>query len=148
MKIRRSPILQLISPNTQRRTPAAANELSNIAIALRRAPRAGKSSATEIHCPLGSDKSSILQSKEGLFQLQHEFNAVWAFAREGPAQGRVPFLDEEGEALLVGSGANALTAFKCCIENNRWAEFLDWRVCRAAVRPKMGRAPHPLSIMI
>ena len=21
---------------------------------------------------------------------------------------------------------------KCCIENNRWADFLDWRACPAA----------------
>ena len=30
----------------------------------------------------------------------------------------------------------ALMAFKRCIKNNRWAEFLDWMVCRAPVRPK------------
>ena len=30
------------------------------------------------------------------------------------------------------AGANALLAVKCCIENNRWADFLDWRACRAA----------------
>ena len=87
MKIHRSPTLQLISPSTRWRTPAAANELSNIAIALRSAQRASKSSTKEIRCPLGSDKSSILQSNEGLFQLDHEFNAVWVFARDGPVQG-------------------------------------------------------------
>ena len=47
------------------------------------------------------------------------------------------FWGEEGEAQLVESGANALTAFRCCIKNNCWAEFLDWRDCRAAVCPKM-----------
>ena len=31
------------------------------------------------------------------------------------------------------AGANALLASECCIENNRWADFLDWRACRAAV---------------
>ena len=30
------------------------------------------------------------------------------------------------------AGANALPAVKCCIDNNRWADFIDWRVCRAA----------------
>ena len=30
------------------------------------------------------------------------------------------------------AGANALLAAECCLENNRWADFLDWRVCRAA----------------
>ena len=58
----------------------------------------------------------------GVFQLDNEFNAVWAFARDGPVQGVGSiFLDEEGEAPPVGSGANALIAFKCCIENNRRA---------------------------
>ena len=42
---------------------------------------------------------------------------------------------------LVESGANALIAFKCYIENNRWAGFLDWRVCGAAVCPKNGMHP-------
>ena len=44
---------------------------------------------------------------------------------------------------LAKSGADALFDFKCCIENNRRAEFLDWRVCRAAVCPKKGM--HPIS---
>ena len=35
--------------------------------------------------------------------------------------GASHFCDEEEEAPLVGSGADPLTAFKCCIENNRWA---------------------------
>ena len=30
------------------------------------------------------------------------------------------------------AGANALLAAERCIENNRWADFLDWRACRAA----------------
>ena len=30
------------------------------------------------------------------------------------------------------AGANALPAVKCCIDNNRWADFIDWRVCRTA----------------
>ena len=30
------------------------------------------------------------------------------------------------------AGANALLAAECCIDNNRWADFLDWRACRAA----------------
>ena len=30
------------------------------------------------------------------------------------------------------AGANALLAVKCCLENKRWADFLDWRACRAA----------------
>ena len=38
------------------------------------------------------------------------------------------------------AGANALLAVKCCIDNNRWIDFLDWRACcAAAARPqKMG----------
>ena len=51
------------------------------------------------------------------------------------------FCDEEGDVPLVESGANALIAFKCYIENNRWAGFLDWRVCGAAVCPKNGMHP-------
>lgn len=50
-----------------------------------------------------------------------------------------PVFGIRGETPLVQSGTNVLTAFKCCVENNRRAEFLDWRVCRAAVCPKMGR---------
>ena len=30
------------------------------------------------------------------------------------------------------AGANALLAAECCIDNNRWADFLDWRAGRAA----------------
>ena len=30
------------------------------------------------------------------------------------------------------AGANALLAAERCIESNRWADYLDWRVCRAA----------------
>ena len=30
------------------------------------------------------------------------------------------------------AGANAVLAVKCCFENNRWPDFLDWRACRAA----------------
>ena len=29
-------------------------------------------------------------------------------------------------------GANALLAVKCCLDNRRWANFLDWRACRVA----------------
>ena len=48
--------------------------------------------------------------------------------------GCVPcFGDKEGEAPLVESGASALIAFKCCIENNRRADFPDWGPHRAAV---------------
>ena len=30
------------------------------------------------------------------------------------------------------AGANALLAVKCCFENRRWADFLDWRACQVA----------------
>ena len=30
------------------------------------------------------------------------------------------------------TGANALLAVKCCIENMRWPDFLEWRACRVA----------------
>ena len=30
------------------------------------------------------------------------------------------------------AGANALLAIKCCISNNRWADFVDWKACHAA----------------
>ena len=30
------------------------------------------------------------------------------------------------------SGANALLAIRCCLENMRWPDFLEWRACRAA----------------
>ena len=30
------------------------------------------------------------------------------------------------------AGANGLLAIKCCLENMRWLDFLDWRACRAA----------------
>ena len=55
-----------------------------------------------------------------------------------PLQGRIPFGrvpffgNMEGEAPLVESRANALIAFKCCIESNRWADFFDWRPHPAA----------------
>ena len=39
--------------------------------------------------------------------------------------------------------SNALLAFKCCIQNNRKAEFLDWWVCRAGRLPKKWDAPGP-----
>ena len=41
----------------------------------------------------------------------------------------------EGAAPLVESGADALIAFKCCIENNRRADFTEWGPHRAAVWP-------------
>ena len=30
------------------------------------------------------------------------------------------------------AGANALLAAECRIKNNRWPDFLNWRVCSAA----------------
>ena len=45
------------------------------------------------------------------------------------------FGDMEGAAPLVESGADALIAFKCCIENNRRADFTEWGPHRAAVWP-------------
>ena len=30
------------------------------------------------------------------------------------------------------AGASALLAVKCRIDNNRWADFLNWRACRGA----------------
>ena len=30
------------------------------------------------------------------------------------------------------AGANALLAVRCCLENMRWPDFLEWRICRAA----------------
>ena len=30
------------------------------------------------------------------------------------------------------AGANAVLAIKCCFENRRWPDFLDWRACSAA----------------
>ena len=30
------------------------------------------------------------------------------------------------------AGANALLAIRCCLENMRWPDFLEWRACRAA----------------
>ena len=49
------------------------------------------------------------------------------------------FCDEKAKVPLVKSGANALFAVKCCVEHSCWTEFLDWRVCRDAVCPKMGQ---------
>ena len=47
--------------------------------------------------------------------------------------GCVPFFgDEEGEMPLIESRANAPIAFKCCIEDNRWADFLNEKPPRAA----------------
>ena len=31
------------------------------------------------------------------------------------------------------AGANAVLAIRCCLENMRWPDFLEWRACRAAV---------------
>jgi len=50
------------------------------------------------------------------------------------------FYDERAEVPLVKGGINALFAVKCCVEHNRWTEFLDCRVCRDAVCPNMGRS--------
>ena len=30
------------------------------------------------------------------------------------------------------AGANALLAVKCCLKNNRWPDFLEWRACSGA----------------
>ena len=30
------------------------------------------------------------------------------------------------------AGANAVLAIKCCFENRRWPDFLDWRACSTA----------------
>ena len=30
------------------------------------------------------------------------------------------------------AGANAVLAIRCCLENRRWPDFLDWRDCSAA----------------
>ena len=30
------------------------------------------------------------------------------------------------------AGANAVLAIRCCLENRRWPDFLDWRACRLA----------------
>ena len=30
------------------------------------------------------------------------------------------------------AGANAVFAIRCCFENMRWPDFLDWSACRAA----------------
>ena len=46
--------------------------------------------------------------------------------------------DEKAEVPLVESGGDSLIDLKCCIENNRRAEFFDWRVSRAAICPRMG----------
>ena len=42
-----------------------------------------------------------------------------------PTGVRPMFREQGGRAPLVESGANALIAFKCCIENNRRADFPD-----------------------
>ena len=30
------------------------------------------------------------------------------------------------------AGVNAVLAIRCCLENRRWPDFLDWRACNAA----------------
>ena len=30
------------------------------------------------------------------------------------------------------AAANAVPTIRCCLENSRWPDFLDWRACRAA----------------
>ena len=47
------------------------------------------------------------------------------------ARVRLKFLSHAG-VHVSKLGAAALLAAKCCIDNNRWADFLDWRACRAA----------------
>ena len=49
------------------------------------------------------------------------------------------FGDEKGQAPLVESCVDDLLALKCCIENNRWAEFIDWRACPPRCRPTKNR---------
>ena len=33
---------------------------------------------------------------------------------------------------LVETGANVVLAIRCCLENMRWPDFLDWRACSKA----------------
>ena len=47
--------------------------------------------------------------------------------------------DEKGQAPLVESCVDDLLALKCCIEDNRWAEFIDWRACPPRRRPTKNR---------
>ena len=44
--------------------------------------------------------------------------------RQQPLQaGRVPLVEGRSQALL---------AVRCCLKNNRWPDFLEWRACSAA----------------
>ena len=63
-------------------------------------------------CALNEDKRGLGWSNKGMRR-----RSLW---------GCVPlFGDKEGEAPPVESGANALIAFKFCIENNRRADSPD-----------------------
>lgn len=53
------------------------------------------------------------------------------------------FRVDKRDVPLVEIGRQRLLAAKCCIENNRRADFLDWRVCRADAWPKEWDAPYP-----
>ena len=41
-------------------------------------------------------------------------------------------LKRVANCLWSKTGANALLAVKCCIENMRWPDFLKWRACCVA----------------
>ena len=58
-------------------------------------------------------------------------------------QGASHYWVDKRERLLIEIGPNALLTVKCRIENNRRADFLDWRVCRADAWPKEWDAPYP-----
>ena len=62
--------------------------------------------------------------------------ALSADCRSDPASRNAP-ASRSSEADSSGSrrskaGANALLAAECCIENNRWADLLDYRPCSGA----------------
>ena len=87
-------------------------------------------------CSIGTDPSGRRNSI--IFRMPDS-------SRYSPKNGCIPSCNKEGEAPPVESGAAAQIAFKCRIENNRWAECPDRRVCRAAVRPEKKRT-RPTSV--
>ena len=53
-------------------------------------------------------------------------------SRKAPASGIAGSRFKRSGYRWLKAGANAPPAVKCCIGNNRWADFLNWQVCRAA----------------
>ena len=56
-------------------------------------------------------------------RIRHRGKCLQAHCREPVQRVGMP---------LVETGANVVLAIRCCLENMRWPDFLDWRACSKA----------------